>query len=55
MGRDRRPPALPPGAYPNVSTFRSLKVCWGPYGGVSGRQALAQRSPRSGRFAAMRF
>ena len=54
-GRDHRPPALPPGPLPNrVSLFGVCRCARAPRGGCQGLRALTQRSPRSGRFAAMR-
>ena len=50
-GRDHRPPALPPGPYPIV--FHSSESA-GVLGPLRGPRALTQRSPRTGRFAAMR-
>ena len=54
-GRDHRPPALPPGPLPNrVSLFGVRRCARAPTGVCQGPRALTQRSPRTGRFAAMR-
>jgi hypothetical protein len=47
-GRDHRPPALPPGPRPYVSTPRSKQVP-GPLLSCQGPQALTQRASRLGR------
>ena len=49
-GRDHRPPALPPGPYPIVFHSSESAVVLGPLRGC----VRAQRSPRTGSFAAMR-
>ena len=55
MGRDHRPPALPPGPLPNRVSLVGVRRCArAPTGVCQGPRALTQRSPRSGRFAAMR-
>ena len=54
-GRDHRPPALPPGPLPNRCPLYGVSRCARtPTGVCQGLRALTQRSPRSGRFTAMR-
>ena len=54
-GRDHRPPALPPGPLPNRCPLFGVRRCArAPTGLCHGLRALIQRSPRSGRYTAMR-
>ena len=55
-GRDHHPLALPPGPLPNRFPLLGVRRCSRAHtGGCQGLRALTQRSPRSGRFTAMRF